>query len=277
MSTENTDYSEPQVEVHVVTVYGSGLDRYVLFSLIDDARAGYEKVRTQLTERTPLPVNVRLLTGNIPVMESKDIAAYLDEHVAPSRFKGWALVEELNPELAPGDHQWPEDGEPAGWTYKAQNYCTPHAVMALGEQLNNPLYTPETFSALDMSPWSAMCMGAEMQGVDLGDLHSFNSDDFPKPFTKEQAEPDDECAACHWRFSDCVELKHFSVLGVNINGAPLPTHVIAGEVPEGAIGAARDDGVMRWMVLVTAKDIDEAVSRAVADTFEKFFTPVPAE
>lgn len=152
----------------------------------------------------------------------------------------------------------------AGYTYKAENYCLHHALANLEWNLNHPLFDVHALSAVTDDDEMILEIAAEHMEIDHHNPYSYDSDVFPKPFTKEQAEPDDFCSDCLTRFSDKAQLIPWTVLGIELeDGRPCFTHILAGHVGK-AVGPCfteDEDGIKRWVAQVLAPTQKEAITK----------------
>lgn len=150
----------------------------------------------------------------------------------------------------------------AGYTYKAENYCLHHALTNLERNLNNPLFDVHALGAVIDDEEQILAIAAEHMEIDHLNPYSYDSDVFPKPFTKEQVEPEDFCAGCLVRFVDGAQLVPWTVLGIELeNGKQIFTHIMAGHVGHG-VGPCyteQEDGIKRWVSQVLAPGQEEAI------------------
>lgn len=151
---------------------------------------------------------------------------------------------------------------PAGYTYRAENYCIHHALTNFERNLNNPMFDVHQLDHIGIEDAEIMDIAAGLAKVDLTDPESYDSDDFPKPFTKDQIEdPTDWCDGCLIRFSDGVQLKPFTVTGLTLqNGQHIFSHVGMGQFGQGlhACFTEEEDGIARWCSHVVAEDPGKA-------------------
>lgn len=155
----------------------------------------------------------------------------------------------------------------AGFTYKAENYCPHCAAHAIAEAGIDPLITHMAVVLLHDGGKAEACtelleMAAKRRGITLSELDSYDSDDFPKPFTAEEEIPESWCS-CLRRFSDGVQLKPFTVFGHTApDGTDTGAHVVFGWIPDELYSPARDateTSYVCWISRVAAEDTTEAV------------------
>lgn len=168
------------------------------------------------------------------------------------------------------DTQKPETNlQPAaGYTYKAENYCLHHALTNLERNLNHPLFDVHALAAVTGDEEQVLAIAAEHMEIDHLNPYSYDSDVFPKPFTKDQVGPDGYCpiSGCAIRFIDGVQLYPFTVTGITMaDGRVIPCHLIPGHIGEAIHGCLdlEEDGNDRWTAQVVAETPDEAVAEAL--------------
>lgn len=155
--------------------------------------------------------------------------------------------------------------QPGGYTYKAVNYCAHHALTNLERNLNNPMFDVHALLAVTEDDDTIFELAAEMMEIDHHNPHSYDSDVFPKPFTAEEAEPDELCTDCGYRFRDGVHLLPFTITGVLLqNGQQIFGHIAMGHVGTAmhACFTEREDGIIRWTSHVMAEDPEKAIQKA---------------
>lgn len=152
----------------------------------------------------------------------------------------------------------------AGYTYKAENYCAHHALTNLERNLNNPLFNVHVLLALTEDEDAVFEAAAEHMEIDRHNPYSYDSDVFPKPFTAEEADPDEWCGDCGLRFIDGEQLLPFTVTGVVLqNGQQVFGHVAVGHIGHAmyACFSEEDDGIIRWASHVMAEDPEKAIEK----------------
>lgn len=150
-----------------------------------------------------------------------------------------------------------------GYTYKAENYCLHHALTNLERNLNHPLFDVHALGEVVGDEDQILAIAAEHMEIDHLNTYSYDSDVFPKPFTKEQARPNEVCADCLFRFRDGVQVMPWTVLGIELaNGQQIYTHIMAGHFGQmiGPCFTEEEDGIKRWVGQVVAAGQEEALT-----------------
>ena len=161
------------------------------------------------------------------------------------------------------DMQKPETNlQTAGYTYKAENYCLHHALTNLERNMNHPLFDVHALEAVIDEEEQILAIAAEHMEIDHLNPYSYDSDVFPKPFTKEDVRPNEACPDCLVRFSDGVQVLPWTVFGIEMeDGRQIYTHIMAGHFGQmvGPCFTEEEDGIKRWVGQVTAAGQEEAL------------------
>lgn len=155
-----------------------------------------------------------------------------------------------------------------GYSYKADLLCPMHALVHAVRDLKevNGLMDLDTMIALGLTPDDVWEVAAMARGIkDRTDLESYDSDDFPKPFTAEQAADVQNCSCCGRPLDASVDQMPYTVVGLTM---PLGTNIVATVMPgppeTDVYKPDVQDGVTRWVIVALAESPDEASDKVLA-------------
>lgn len=265
-------------EVHVVAHDSESTNGWYWYPTRARAAAAYEEEVGIWSG----DAHVRLLRNGVPLFfDNDETTDWIQNNAAEEDFAGWDVIERSGPlpsgmtdphpadketpSMTDDQSQTPETNlQPGGYTYKAENYCAHHALTNLERNMNNPLFDVHALLAVTEDDDTIFEVAAEFMEIDHHNPHSYDSDVFPKPFTAEEADPEEFCGDCGYRFRDGVHLLPFTITGVVLqNGQQIFGHVGVGHIGQAlyACFTEDEDGVTRWASHVMAEDPEKAIQK----------------